>query len=288
MTLSMTAFARLETSGEWGRAVWELRSVNHRYIEIGLRLPEEFRSLETDVRSRISAKLNRGKVDCVLRFDASQGEHFELRVNRHIARQVVQAAQELAAMLDQPAPIDPIDVLRWPSVLEAPAIDLDELSKEILTQLDAALDQLIESRRREGEKLKQLVLERCDAMREHTVELRRRVPEIIAAMRARHQQRMQELTTGLDEGRIEQECALLIQRLDVAEELDRLDAHLAEVRRVLNQTQPVGRRLDFLMQELNREANTLGSKSSHIDTSSAAVELKVLIEQIREQIQNIE
>lgn len=288
MTLSMTAFARLETSGEWGRAVWELRSVNHRYIEIGLRLPEEFRSLETDVRSRISAKLNRGKVDCVLRFDASQGEHFELRVNRHIARQVVQAAQELAAMLDQPAPIDPIDVLRWPSVLEAPAIDLDELSKEILTQLDAALDQLIESRRREGEKLKQLVLERCDAMREHTVELRRRVPEIIAAMRARHQQRMQELTTGLDEGRIEQECALLIQRLDVAEELDRLGAHLAEVRRVLNQTQPVGRRLDFLMQELNREANTLGSKSSHIDTSSAAVELKVLIEQIREQIQNIE
>lgn len=288
MARSMTAFARLETLGAWGRAVWELRSVNHRYIEIGLRLPEDFRTLEGEVRARIAQQLNRGKVDCVLRFDPSAGDNFELRVNEALARQVVRAAESIAGMATAAVPIDPLEVLRWPNVIDAPDIDFEELAQTLLAQLDTAIEQLIDTRTREGDKLQALVLDRCAAMRLLTTRLRGRVPEIIAAIRNRHEQRIQELGAGLDLARVEQECALLAQRLDVAEELDRLEAHLAEVQRVLAQSQPIGRRLDFLMQELNREANTLGSKSAHIDTSGASVELKVLIEQIREQIQNIE
>ncbi len=288
MARSMTAFARFEATDHWGRAVWELRSVNHRHIEIALRLPEEFRALEGEVRSRITQRLNRGKIDCGLRFDPSAGEDYQLRVNMDLARQLMQAAERIADELRDAAPISPIEVLRWPNVLHAPEIDIDELSRDLLEALDAALDQLVAARTREGSKLKEVVLARCAAMSAIVDTLRTRVPEIIAALRARHQQRIQELAAGLDQARIEQECALLVQRLDVAEELDRLATHLEEVRRVLDESQPIGRRLDFLMQELNREANTLGSKSAHIDTSGASVDLKVLIEQIREQVQNIE
>lgn len=289
MARSMTAFARLETTGTWGRAMWELRSVNHRYLEVGLRLPEEFRVLEGEVRARIGKRCNRGKVDAVLRLEAAGGEAGQLRVNTDLARQVVAAAQGIGRLMDQQgAPLNPLDVLRWPRVLETPEVDFDELSQALLGQLEQALDQLVDTREREGRALKDLVLGRCAVMSELAAGLRIRVPEIIQSIRSRHAARIEELAGTLDPVRIEQECALLIQRLDVAEELDRLEAHLGEVTRVMQQTQPIGRRLDFLMQELNREANTLGSKSAHIDTSGASVELKVLIEQIREQIQNIE
>ena len=288
MARSMTAFARLETTGTWGRAIWELRSVNHRYLEVGLRLPEEFRVLEGEVRTRIGQQCNRGKVDAVLRFEASGPDTGQLRVNTELARQVVGAARAIGQMIEQPAALNPLEVLRWPRVLETPEVDFDELSRALLAQLDQALAQLVENREREGAKLQELVLGRCAAMGELARSLRQRVPEIIAAIRARHVARIEEIAGTLDPARVEQECALLLQRLDVAEELDRLEAHLGEVTRVMKQAQPIGRRLDFLMQELNREANTLGSKSAHIDTSGASVELKVLIEQIREQIQNIE
>lgn len=288
MARSMTAFARLETTGTWGRAMWEIRSVNHRYLEVGLRLPEDLRVLEGEVRARIAQKLNRGKVDAALRFEAAGGEAGQLRVNTELARQVIHATQAVSHLLDQPAPVSPLEILRWPRVLETPEVDFDELSQAMLTQLDQTLDQLVDARAREGAKLAELVLERCATMRELTKSLRTRVPEIIAAIRTRHAARIEELAGTLDPARVEQECALLIQKLDVAEELDRLETHLAEVARVMKQTQPIGRRLDFLMQELNREANTLGSKSAHVDTAGASVELKVLIEQIREQIQNIE
>jgi len=284
----MTAFARLETTDTWGRAMWELRSVNHRYLEVGLRLPEDFRVLEGEVRSRIGQRCNRGKVDAVLRLESSGGDSGKLRVNSDLARQVISAAQAVGGLMAQSAPLNPLDILRWPRVLETPEVDFDELSQALLGQLDQALGQLVENREREGAKLKELVLARCMEMSELTARLRVRVPEIIASIRARHAARIEELAGTLDPARIEQECALLIQRLDVAEELDRLETHLGEVTRVMQQTQPIGRRLDFLMQELNREANTLGSKSAHVDTSGASVELKVLIEQIREQIQNIE
>ena len=288
MARSMTAFARLETTGTWGRAMWELRSVNHRYLEVGLRLPEEFRVLEGEVRSRIGQRCNRGKVDAVLRLEASGGETGQLRVNTELARQVIGAAEAIAGLMAQSAPLNPLDVLRWPRVLETPEVDFDELSQALLGQLDQALGQLVENREREGAKLQELTLARCADMSELTARLRVRVPEIIASIRSRHAARIEELAGPLDPARLEQECALLIQRLDVAEELDRLETHLDEVTRVMQQKQPIGRRLDFLMQELNREANTLGSKSAHVDTSGASVELKVLIEQIREQIQNIE
>lgn len=288
MARSMTAFARLEASTAGGRAVWELRSVNHRFLEVSLRLPEEFRGMDHEIRNRLSVRLNRGKLDCTLRFEAAARDQSELKVNTELARQIVNAAATVAALLPQPAPINPLDVLRWPQVLETPQADFNLVSKAVLEALDKALGQLLENRDREGEKLKALVLDRCTDMSAITKTMRTRVPEILAALRARQVARITELAGTLDPARVEQECALLIQRLDVAEELDRLETHLQEVVRVMGQDQPIGRRLDFLMQELNREANTLGSKSAHIDTSSASVELKVLIEQIREQIQNLE
>lgn len=288
MARSMTAFARLEASTDGGRASWELRSVNHRFLEVSLRLPEEFRSLDHEIRNRIAARCNRGKLDCTLRFEAASAEPAALKVNQDLARQLLAAANAVSALLPAAAPLNPLEVLRWPGVLEAPRVDFDRVAAGVLAALDQGLGQLLENRDREGEKLKALVLDRCAAMGAITATMRTRVPEILAALRARQTARIAELAGSLDPVRIEQECALLVQRLDVAEELDRLDTHLAEVVRVMGQDQPIGRRLDFLMQELNREANTLGSKSAHIDTSSASVELKVLIEQIREQIQNLE
>lgn len=288
MARSMTAFARLEKLGTWGRMAWELRSVNHRHVEIGVRLPEDLRAMEGEVRNRITARINRGKIDCALRLDATASDDYQIRINEGFARQIINAAQAISAFMPQAAPLNPLDVLRWPGVMESGEIDFSALSAAALEQLDGALDQLIETRDREGEKMQGMVLQRCTAMAAITLEMRTRVPAIIEVIRARHAQRIQELAGTLDPVRVEQECALLIQRLDVAEELDRLDTHLAEVQRVMRQREPIGRRLDFLMQELNREANTLGSKSAHVDTSSASVELKVLIEQIREQIQNIE
>jgi len=288
MARSMTAFARLESTGTWGRVTWELRSVNHRHVEIGLRLPDDLRALEGEVRNRITARVSRGKVDCALRLDSSVGADYQIRVNENLARQLIAVAQNLGSLMPHAAPLNPLDVLRWPGVLENRKYDIEALTAAALEQLEQALDQLIETREREGRTLQEVILQRCAAMSEITREMRKRVPEIIHAIRARHALRVQEIAGTLDPARLEQECALLIQRLDVAEELDRLETHLAEVQRVLGRREPIGRRLDFLMQELNREANTLGSKSAHVDTTGASVELKVLIEQVREQIQNIE
>lgn len=288
MARSMTAFARHESTGEWGRLVWELRSVNHRHVEIGLRMPEELRALEGEVRTRIAARLHRGKVDAGLRLDTSGKVDVQIRVNQELARRVVEAATQVAGLMAERAPLNPLDVLRWPGVLESRELDPDVLSAAALSALDEALGQMAEARTREGERLREIVLQRCAAIGDITRTMRVRVPQIIEALRSRQVARIQEIAGGLDPARIEQECALLIQRLDVAEELDRLETHLAEVTRVLGQQEPIGRRLDFLMQELNREANTLGSKSAHVDTTGASVELKVLIEQMREQIQNIE
>ena len=288
MICSMTAFARASLEGEWGRAVWEIRSVNHRYLEVVIRLPEDLRGLESNMREQVNARLGRGKIECNLRYSPTTSDAPQLAVNQAMVEQLLNAARNISAMAEATQPINTIDILRYPGVLETPRIDLEETSKGVTDALELALDQLVDTRSREGDKLKTLVEKRCDGIEEQLQILRRRVPDIIASIRERHEQRIRDLASALDQGRVEQECALLVQRLDVAEEIDRLEAHLQEVRRVLGQAQPMGRRLDFLMQELNREANTLGSKSAHIDTSNGSVELKVLIEQIREQIQNIE
>ena len=288
MPFSMTSFARSQFDGEWGRGAWELRSVNHRYSEVFVRLPEEFRALEATVRERVGRMVKRGKVDCTLRYEAAHGALSEIRVNEQVASELVKATRKIASIIDDDVPINPLDVLRWPGVTEVEELDLDAASKAVLDVLDKALKDFLDTRRREGDKLKVIIAKRLDGLRQQIEILDARVPAIIDSIRERYEQKIRELADGLDESRVEQECALLVQRLDVAEELDRLRAHVEEVARVLDADEPIGRRLDFLMQELNREANTLGSKSAHIDTAGASVELKVLIEQIREQVQNLE
>lgn len=284
----MTSFARSQFDADWGRGVWELRSVNHRYSEVFVRLPEEFRALEATVRDRVGACVKRGKIDCTLRFEAIDSSLSEIRVNEQTANELVKAARKIASMIGDDAPINPLDVLRWPGVTEVEELDLDAAGKTVLDVLDKVLKEFVETRSREGDKLKSIIEKRLNGIQKQIDMLDKHVPAIIDSLRDRHQQKIRDVADGLDESRIEQECALLIQRLDVAEELDRLRAHVQEAARVLDADEPIGRRLDFLMQELNREANTLGSKSAHIDTAGASVELKVLIEQIREQVQNLE
>jgi uncharacterized protein (TIGR00255 family) len=286
MTASMTAFSRLEESGSWGQAIWEIRTVNHRYLDMAIRLPEELRMLENAVREHISAKIKRGKVDCNLRFEANDSSAGKVPVNKVLAEKLIQAAESLP--IKEPAPVNPLDILRWPGVIERESLDIESLGKALLTTLDNSLQLLLDTRQREGEKLKTMLLDRCQAASLQVHQFRDKLPEIILKIRERYIKRANELQVELDQDRLEQEMLILAQKMDVAEELDRLDTHIEEVKRVLNENIPVGRRLDFLMQEMNREANTLGSKATNVDMSNVSVELKVLIEQMREQIQNIE
>ena len=286
MTASMTAFARHENSGDWGRATWEIRTVNHRYLDMSIRLPDELRYLEGAVREKISARLARGKVDCNLRYEADDGVPSNLPVNQVLAEKLIQAANSLP--VEAPAKLNPMDVLRWPGVIERESPDLEALAKQLIALLDGTLDILLEARQREGDKLQAMLVSRCDLAAEQVRNISSKLPAISEKLRERFLRKAEELQLELDNDRLEQEMLILAQKMDVAEELDRLDAHLDEVRSVLKLDEPVGRRLDFLMQELNREANTLGSKAASIDMSNVSVELKVLIEQMREQIQNIE
>ncbi|UTW10938.1 YicC/YloC family endoribonuclease [Marinobacterium rhizophilum] len=287
MTRSMTAFTRQETQGEWGSLVWEIRSVNHRYLEPHLRLPDSLRELEGPLREKLRQALSRGKVECTLRF-VPETQQQTLSVDRQYAAQLVAVAEELGTLVSNPQPINPLEVLRWPGVLLESELDMDAVKKAALTLFNQALADLAQGRQREGAELASLIEQRLLNIEKVVLQVRGRLPEILATQRNNLRNRLAELQAELDETRVEQEIALLAQKADVDEELDRLDTHVQEVRRVLKQKEPVGRRLDFLMQELNREANTLSSKSIVADTTQCAVELKVLIEQMREQIQNIE
>jgi uncharacterized protein (TIGR00255 family) len=288
MIHSMTAFARREGETPWGVLVWELRTVNHRYLEISPRLPEDFRVLESQMRDRISAALQRGKVDCQLRFQSLAQQSPDFALNKELISRLVTATAEVDRMLDQPAAVNALDILRWPGVIQAPQPDYEQLAAAALKILDEALAELSATRAREGAKLKELILQRCQGVAAQAAAAGQRLPEVRARLREKLTARLAEVKAELDPMRIEQEMVLLAQRLDVEEELDRLAAHLAEVKRILNQPGPAGRRLDFLMQELHREANTLGSKSGDVETTRASMEMKVLIEQMREQVQNIE
>ncbi|MEW8013798.1 MAG: YicC/YloC family endoribonuclease [Candidatus Sedimenticola endophacoides] len=288
MISSMTAYSRRELKEGYGELSWELRSVNHRYLELSVRMPEEFRMLEPLVRERIGKRLGRGKLDCGLRFTPAAEAAAGVVVNERLARQIIEAAAQVGALMHESVPPRTMDVMRWPGVLEAREQDFSPLQKRAGELLEEAIDGLVDSRRREGERLGILIRQRCEAMRGEEARARALMPKVIEGIRERLRQRLSEISEGLDEGRLEQEMALLAQRLDVDEEMDRLGTHLDEVEAVLERDEPVGRRLDFLMQELNREANTLGSKSSDVDTTRVAVEMKVLIEQMREQVQNIE
>jgi uncharacterized protein (TIGR00255 family) len=287
MVHSMTAFARVERATANGTLSWELRSVNHRYLEPHLRLPESFRDLEGGVRDALRQGLSRGKVECTLRYtEETAGK--PLQVDRDRAAQLVAAAESVASLINSPAPLNPLEVLAWPGVLVADAADPQALNSAALALFNDALNELKTGRGREGAELAKLLNDRLDNIGEEVAALRELVPQMLAGQRQRILDRTAEMQAELDPHRLEQELVLLAQKSDVAEELDRLVTHVSEVRRVLKAGGAAGRRLDFLMQELNREANTLGSKAFDTRSTQAAVNLKVLIEQMREQVQNIE
>ena len=288
MLRSMTAFARIESQHEPGGIQWEIRSVNHRYLDVNLRLPEDLRRLDPKVRERIGARLNRGKVDCALRVLANPAATGGLAVDGDLAARVAQAARTVAELLPEAAPVNPVDILRWPGVVQAPSPDPELIERLVLGELDRALADLVGMREREGARMEAVIRDRLDELGVEVSRVREILPAIVQGYGERMRTRLAEVDATLDEGRLEQELALIAQRMDVAEELDRLEAHVDEIRAALERPEPAGRRLDFLMQELNREANTLGSKSAAVTTSRASVDLKVLIEQMREQIQNVE
>jgi uncharacterized protein (TIGR00255 family) len=283
----MTAYARREIKGDWGSAAWELRSVNQRYLETYIRLPEQFRSLEPVVRERIRARLTRGKVECNLRFDLDPGAQSTLQLNEKLAKQLVEAAQWVKMQSDE-GEINPLEVLRWPGVMLAEEQDLDAISTELLLALETALDDFISARESEGAALKTMIEQRLDGVSAEVVKVRAQMPNILQWQRERLVSKLEDAQVQLENTRLEQELVLMAQRVDVAEELDRLEAHVKETHKIMKKEEAVGRRLDFMMQEFNRESNTLASKSINADVTTSAIELKVLIEQMREQIQNIE
>ncbi len=287
MVHSMTGFARQEINTEWGSLSWEIRSLNHRYLDAGIRLPDDLRLIEPQVRERVAACLSRGKVECSLRFRPQQARP-SLTVNQGLAAHLIELSSELKSMLGDDTAMRSIDLMRWPGVIEEGEADLQPVRDAALALLERTLEELIESRGREGRRLGDLIEQRCQTIDQIVNEVTPALPEIRHALRERIQKRLQDTVETYDESRLEQEMVLLFSKLDVDEELDRLTMHVQEIREILQRDEPVGRRLDFLMQELNREANTLGSKSAALQTTRSSVDLKVVIEQMREQIQNIE
>jgi uncharacterized protein (TIGR00255 family) len=287
MIRSMTGFARRERQYPWGLLAWELKTVNHRYLEVGCRLPEEFRAAEADFRQAISTAVRRGKVECSLHFRPAAAAG-ALELDAEVLAAVTQRARELAAQAGPAARIEVLDLLRWPGVVRDQTRDAAALIGAAQALLGEALIDLARFRDSEGARLREALDQRCAGLTEFAARVSDRLPEVRAKMRAKLLDRIAQLTADVDHDRLEQELAILAQRLDVDEEIDRLRGHVAEVRKAFTGQEPAGRRLDFLMQELNREANTLSSKSQDIETTRAALDMKVLIEQMREQVQNIE
>ncbi|WGE62452.1 YicC family protein [Actinobacillus equuli subsp. haemolyticus] len=287
MIYSMTAFAHLEIKKEWGNAVWEIRSVNQRFLETYFRLPEQFRNLEMTLRERLRASLTRGKVECSLRIELSNNQNSELALNKEYAEKVISSLQTLRDIAGE-GEINLVDILRYPGVVDTQTQDLDQIGQDLLAGFEQILADFIAMRGREGANLQALIQQRLDTIAEIATKVQAQMPEILQWQKDKLQQRFDELNLQLDPQRLEQEMVLTAQRVDVAEELDRLQLHVKETTNVLKKGGAVGRKLDFMMQELNRESNTLASKSINADVTNSAVELKVLIEQMREQIQNLE
>ncbi len=288
MVKSMTGFARCQSKHAFGTLTWELRTVNHRYLETTLRIPEEMRSHETRYREMVNARLARGKVECSLRFKPEVVIESGIEINQEFSKSLAKVCQQLNDILHQPSEVNAIDFLKWPGVIKETAQDMKPILDASEQLLTTALNELIANRESEGERLRETLMQRCDSMQELVNTVRSQLPDIQQAYREKLLARLQELKAEPDMDRLEQELVYLAQKMDVEEEIDRLESHIKEMALVLKRDEAVGRRLDFLMQELNREANTLGSKSVDIKTTQASVELKVLIEQMREQIQNLE
>lgn len=287
MIYSMTAFAHLELKKEWGNAVWEIRSVNQRFLETYFRLPEAFRNLEMTLRERLRTTLTRGKVECSLRIELNANQNNGLALNQEYAKQVISSLQWLKETARE-GEINLVDILRFPGVVDNQNQDLDQISQDLLDGFEQILVEFIAMRGREGANLQALIQQRLDAIATEATKVQAQMPSVLQWQKDRLQQRFDELNLQLDPQRLEQEMVLLAQKVDVAEELDRLQLHVKETTSILKKGGAVGRKLDFMMQELNREANTLASKSINADVTNSAVELKVLIEQMREQIQNLE
>lgn len=288
MLRSMTAFARQQSQGEWGVVTWEIRSVNHRYLEPHFRLPDNLRDLEPKLRDILRQRVGRGKVECSLKFQPSAAGVEQYQLNLELVKELNNAANQINRILDNPAHLSALDFMQWPGVLTAQEVSMEPVKDSAMACFSASLDELLATREREGAQLLPLLDQRLQSITEIVSEVRAKLPTILKNQSANIKARFDEAKVDLDNDRLEQEMVLLAQKSDVDEELDRLEAHVNEVSSVLRSNEPIGRRLDFLMQELNREANTLSSKSIVADTTRAAVELKVLIEQMREQVQNIE
>ncbi|MDA8898183.1 YicC family protein [Porticoccaceae bacterium] len=287
MPRSMTAYARITEENSWGSITCELRSVNHRFLEVGFRMPDVLRESETALRDMTRKKLTRGKIDCSVQIafnHSDAGSTLDLEV----AQSHIEIAQAIANKLSDAAPISAVDIMQLPGVIKDASIEASQVNKAGKKAFDIALDQMLEGREREGAKLAEMVEQRLSGIELQIAIVRENLPEILQQQRTRLHEKLNELKEQMDEQRLEQEMVIIANRADVDEELDRLEAHISEIRLALKSKESIGRRLDFLMQELNREANTLGSKSISSTTTQVSVELKVLIEQMREQIQNIE
>jgi uncharacterized protein (TIGR00255 family) len=288
MIRSMTGFARRELQASWGVLTCELRTVNHRYLEVSLRLPEELRSLEGELRQIIAGALRRGKVDANLYLKSAGGSTRVLELDNGLLEQLVARLGDVSSKVPGITAPDALDILRWPGVVREGEVDKDPILAACTALLKETLQELNDMRTREGSRIRDLLLQRCAAIRAQTQLVQTRLPEVSQRLRARVLEKIQQLGLTPDNDRLEQELVLYTHKMDVDEELDRLGSHLQEVSTALDSAEPSGRRLDFLMQELNREANTLSSKSQDAETTKAAVDMKVTIEQMREQVQNVE
>jgi uncharacterized protein (TIGR00255 family) len=288
MIRSMTGFARRERQGPWGTLTCELRTVNHRYLEISLRLPDELKALDNEIRQVIAASLRRGKVDANIYLKSSAGAQRSLELDASLLQQVAARIEEVRKLIKDPAAVSPVELLRWPGVVRESELDAAPIIAAALEVAREALGELNETRQREGQRIRELLLARCATMRAQAQTVKLRLPEVAQRLRDRIKERISQLGMTPDAERLEQELVLYAHKMDVDEELDRLAGHLDEVEGALDSSEPSGRRLDFLMQELNREANTLSSKSQDAETTRAAVDMKVSIEQMREQVQNVE
>ena len=288
MLHSMTGFARESAETTIGTLTWEIRAVNHRYLDVQFKLPEDLRPKEQAFRQQASSSLGRGKVECALYFRRAFDQNNEMQIDTDLVELIGNRISDLTAKLPNVAAVNPIEILRWPGVIQQADVDVEPLVDEASSLLDKALAAIGKMRSSEGARIAAMLESRCAEIESIAKSVRTRMPEVLAAARAKQKERLAGLDVEADPARLEVELALLATKIDVDEELDRLESHLVEIRDALGSKKPVGRRLDFLMQELNREANTLGSKSADTETTKAAVDLKVLIEQMREQIQNVE
>ena len=288
MTNSMTAFSSCSDEQSWGALVCEIRSVNHRYLDASFKLHEELRGLENTLRTKLTENIKRGKVECCLRYKPDKDQCVEVNINEANAKAVLKACQVISKILHQPSEMNVMEILRWPGVVNDQELDIKPVVEAASQLFEKALHALCETRKSEGGRLQTMIEERISAMKKIVNHERKRRPEVVKQHREKLLNRVEALGIEHDKNRFEQELAYLAQKMDIDEELDRIESHFVEIEKIFSSDEPVGRRLDFIMQEFNREANTLASKSTNIETTQASVDLKVLIEQMREQVQNIE